>query len=172
MKIDWKSLCKTPGYISLKKAVVENIAKRHRSKKQTYQMFYATINRAKHYAHFLNKPLEEILNEWEEKRLGAKYPEWIIQFYPGHFRERNRLPKLNNAPNVKRPGVKHYTKSNSTYKKDPVKRKARSLSIIMGIQKAHSKRKGDKARWPKHRKESYKHMKKYEKEEALKKASA
>lgn len=171
MQIDWKHLSKTTGYVSLKQAVIKNIEQKHRSKKETYQMFYATINRAKHYAHKLNKSLEEILNEWEEKRLGAKYPEWIIQFYPGHFRETHRLSKLHNAPNVKRPSVKHYMKKDSFYRNDPVKRKARSLSIIMGIQKANSKRKGDKARWPKHRKDHVKLMKKYEQQEALKKAS-
>ena len=171
MKIDWKHLSKTSGYVSLKQAVVKNIKQKHRSKKETYQMFYATINRAKHYAHKLNQSVEQVLNEWEEKRLGAKYPEWIIQFYPGHFRETHRLPKLHNAPNVKRPGVKHYMKKDSFYKNDPARRKARSLSIIMGIQKANSKRTGDKARWPKHRKDSVKRMKKYEQEEALKKAS-
>lgn len=172
MQIDWKHLSKTAGYVSLKKAVIDNFsARKHRSKKETYQMFYATINRAKHYAHHLNKSLEEILNEWEEKRLGAKYPEWIIQFYPGSYREKHRFPKLNKAPNVKRPGVMHYTKTSFAYRKDPVKRKAASLRIIMGIQKANSKRTGDKARWPKHRKDSAKRLRKYKQQEVLEKIS-
>lgn len=163
MKINWKHLCTTPGYLSLKKAVVVNFnVRKHRSKKETYQMFYATINRAKHYAHHLNKSLEEILNGWEEKRLATKYPEWIIQFYPGHFRETCRLPKLHDAPNVKRPGVKHYMKKDFFYRNDPVKRKARSLQIIIGIQKAKSKRTGDKPRCGKAKKEYVKCMKKYE----------
>lgn len=34
MKIDWKHLCRTPGYLSLKKAVVENVARKHRDKKK------------------------------------------------------------------------------------------------------------------------------------------
>jgi hypothetical protein len=150
MKIDWKHLCATPGYISLKKAVIKSVTsgRSFHNKQQHYKNFNWIINRAKHYAYHLNKPIEEILNEWEAKR-NYSYENY---YQPGRF------PKLNKASNVKQPGVKHYTKF-GMFKKDPVKRKARSLSIIMGIQKANSKRKDDKARWSKRRKDSAKRLK-------------
>lgn len=161
MKIDWKHLCRTPGYLSLKKAVVENVARKHRDKKTTYQMFYATINRAKHYAHKLNKSLEQVLNEWEENRLGAKYPEWVIQFYPGHHKDTHRLPKLNKAPNVKPQKPINYYRNSNWYKNDPVKKKVALFNEILRQQKHQSKRKDKKARWNKDRKDTAKRMKAY-----------
>ncbi len=172
MKIDWKHLCRTPGYLSLKKAVVDNFnVRKYRDKKTTYQMFYATINRAKHYAHKLNKPLEEVLNEWEEERIGAKYSERVIQFYPGHHKDTHRLPKLNKAPNVKPQKPINYYKTDRWYKDDPVRKKAAVLRVIKNEQNQQSKRKGKKARWNKDRKDTAKRMKEYAKREALEKAS-
>jgi hypothetical protein len=168
MKIDWKHLCTTPGYISLKKAVVENITRRHRNKTETYQMFYTTINRAKHYAYHLNKSLEQVLNEWEEKRLGAKHHEWVIQFYPGHYSDRHRLPKLTKAPNVKSQNPLNYYKKDRWYKNDPVRKKAALLRHIMETQQRQSKRKGKKARWTEHKKDFVKRLWAYKEKEGSK----
>ncbi len=174
MKIDWKYLSTTPGYKSLKKAVVENIARKHRSKKETYQMFYTTINRAKHYAHKLNKPIEEVLNGWEEKRKDKnnRIGEWVIQFYPGHCRDQYRLGKLHRAPNVKPKNPINYYRTDPWCKKDPIRKKAMILKTIMEIQKQNSKRKGKKARWSNERKAREKRRKEYAKQETIKKASA
>lgn len=174
MKINWQYLSTTPGYKSLKKAVVENIAWGHRSKKETYQMFYTTINRAKHYAHRLNKPIEEILNDWEENRKDKnnRVGQWVIQFYPGHYKDQYRLPKLGNAMNVKKQGWRTYLKKDPWYKNDPAIKKARVLEHIVLEQKENSKRKGKKARWSNEKKALEKRLKEHAKQEAVKRASA
>lgn len=130
-------------------------------------MFYTTINRAKHYAHKLNKSLEEVLNEWEEKRIGAEYSEWIIQFYPEHYKEKHRLPKLNKAPNVKPQKPINYYKTDRWYKDDPARKKAAVLRVIKNEQNQQSKRKGKKARWNKDRKDTAKRLRAYKEKERL-----
>lgn len=169
MKINWKHLATTPGYISLKKAVVENFSKKkHRSKKESYQLFYYVINRAKHYAHHLNKSIEEVLNEWEEKR-GHR---WIIGYYPCD-RHSSCFPKLNKKCATVRPvSLKEAYKKGYFKERDPVRRKKLRCALIVREQQNKSKRKGNKARWPLHRKKSQKFLKEYEKIEALKKASS
>ncbi len=159
MKIDWKHLCKTPGYISLKQAVVDNFAKnKWRNKAESYKLFYYTINRAKHYAQVQNLPIEDILNIWE----AARGHQWIMNYYPAskhdsHFRRLDRT-----CLTVKPMKPINYHKKTRWADKDPVRRKKQSLKIIMRQQQLKSKRKDKKERWNTHRKEHAKRMKKYE----------
>lgn len=69
-QINWKHLATTPGYISLKKAYASYVVNKRswQSKGELYRKFQWVIGRAKHYAHHTGKSIEEILNEWEEKR--------------------------------------------------------------------------------------------------------
>jgi len=136
MKIDWKRVSKTPGYISLKKAMIFDIKKNWRSKQESYTKFVWVIARATHYAHHLGKPIEEILNEWESKR---NY--WWVNYY-----QDSRLPKLNKAPSVRPPSFRSYHKKHPWHM-DPVKRKRFNFEAIVRRQKESSKRKDKTARW-------------------------
>lgn len=97
MKIDWKYVATTPGYKSLKAAythdVTEAAKRRHpmRKKAEFLKLFTWVIGRAKHYAHHTGKPIEEILNDWEEQR-----DYWWLNFY-----QDCRQPKLHS--NSKKP---------------------------------------------------------------------
>ena len=135
MKIDWKSLCKTPGYMSLKEAMTEDIRKNWRSKKESYFKFTWVIARAKHYAHCLNKPIEDVLNAWET---GRNY--WWLNYY-----QDCNQPKLNKSLTVKPQKSTTYYRKCKHYTTE--ERKKFNLREIMRLQKLASKRKGKKVRW-------------------------
>lgn len=104
MKINWKHLATTSGYKSLKQAMINDIqenidnakrsgGKSFRSKKEFRKHFYWVISRAKHYAEHHNKPIEKVLNEWENNR---NY--WWLNYY-----QSVNQPLLHNAPNMAKP---------------------------------------------------------------------
>lgn len=78
MKINWKEVAQSPGYKSLKQAVIDEHNRGAMFKRRgcsnyghgnRYQeKFKFAISRATHYAYKRGVPLEVILNEWEEKR--------------------------------------------------------------------------------------------------------
>ena len=73
MKVDWKHLATTPGYLSLKDALIQNAMGVRRHNRPTdlaadRKKFYWVIGRAQHYAYHKGKSIEFFLNEWEEKR--------------------------------------------------------------------------------------------------------
>lgn len=82
--LDWKAISKSPGYISLKKAYVHDVQKGWRSKAESRRHFKWVIGRAMHYSIKLRKPIESILNEWEEKR-----DYWWLNYY-----QASNQPKL------------------------------------------------------------------------------
>lgn len=146
MKINWNQVAQSEGYKSLKAALFHSVKRRDRSKTELYKTFYWAINRAKHYSQYLNKPIEEILNEWEAKRNC-----WWFGYYTEYA-----LPRLDKSPTVKpmKP-IKAY-KTDKWYKSDPIGRQKRIFAHILEEQKRNSKRKGKKARWSKEQKERYK----------------
>jgi len=90
MEIDWKHLATTPGYMSMKAAVAEEAkctAKwKHKPDPRYVESFNFAINRAKHYAHHNNVPIENVLNNWELNRTFN-----FISYYTNHH-----FPKLHN----------------------------------------------------------------------------
>lgn len=111
MKIDFKKLAVSPGYVSLRKDVMRDIADSYRSemfyrrdhqprpcfnpvscsKKECDQRhrercmeFRWVIDRAKHYSHYLDVPVETIIEKWENNR---NY--WYVNYY-----QDSNFPKL------------------------------------------------------------------------------
>lgn len=150
MQINWKEVCKCPGYITLKKAMTTDITRKHRSKAESLKQFQWVIARAKHYAYHLRKPIQEVLNEWESKR-----DYWWLNYY-----QESRQPKLNKSELVKPMSIRTYHKRDHWLKKDPVKRKKRNLDAIVFLQKQKTKRKGNKERWSTEQKERQQRLKK------------
>lgn len=69
MKIDWKTVSKSPGYVSLKHAYITDVVNTcGRPKQKLYKHFLWVIGRAKHYANNTGEPIDSILNDWESKR--------------------------------------------------------------------------------------------------------
>lgn len=105
MKINWKIVAASPGYKSLKAAMVRDIQSsakteqkgRHpmRRKAEFTILFNWVIARAKHYAEFRGVTLCTILNEWEGKR-----DYWWLSYY-----QESRQPKLTRSPNLKPGGL-------------------------------------------------------------------
>jgi len=91
MKIDWKYVCTTSGYCSLKsiyKEKTDEATKGQRStraKKEYYKHFMWVISRAKHYADFENTTIDIILNRWEE---GRDYC-WLNYYQKSRFPKRH-----------------------------------------------------------------------------------
>lgn len=109
MKIDWKHLASTEGYKSLKNELCG--INRHR-KAEYLRKFNWVIARAKHYAQFQDRTLEEVLNEWEKNRNG-----WWL----GHYKE-SAQPRLNKSDSVRPKGHnsvinKYKNGSRTEYKK-------------------------------------------------------
>lgn len=85
-QINWKHLATTKGYKSLKAAYIHDVrdavarkqkfGRAMRDKAEFLKLFNWVINRAKHYSHHTGKPIDIILNEWEEKRTY-----WWLNFY-------------------------------------------------------------------------------------------
>jgi hypothetical protein len=87
MKIDWKHVATTPGYKSLKAAYIRDVQEAEtyrnrfgrrpmREKEEFLHKFIWVIARAKHYAYKYERPIESILDHWEEKRTY-----WWLNFY-------------------------------------------------------------------------------------------
>ena len=96
------------------------------------ESFNFAINRAKHYSNHTGKPVEDILNEWEEKR-----DHNFISFYSAH-----KLPKFNTG-SLKKHGINQVKK---WYKRENLSPRYRSKRIIQLIQSVQPKR-IKKARW-------------------------
>jgi len=159
MKIDWKEVAASPGYISMKAAVAneaKRTAKWGRKPDERYaQCFNFAINRAKHYAlHiegviFVNMTyaLITILNDWEDKRDYS-----FINYYSDY-----NFPKFHSG-NKKLLGVRGQIKGyrKDRFYRDPKKRQKRILLLLVGQQKAASKK--AKPRWTSEYKEHKKRL--------------
>ena len=114
---DWKHLATTTGYKSLKAAYIHDVQgaakQKHpmRRKDEFLRKFQWVINRAKHYAHHTGRSIENILNEWEEKR-----DYWWLNYY-----QDGRQPKFHSSSEktMGLKGMRKYYKQ--AYRHDPVR---------------------------------------------------
>lgn len=92
MKVDWKYIAGTPGYVSLKVAYENSAMKADAFRKDAlYKQFQWVINRAKHYAHYRGLNLDEVLDQWEVRR----------NYYWCNYYQDSNFPRLD-VPDVKR----------------------------------------------------------------------
>ena len=142
METDWKHLATTKGYKSLKAAYIRDVteaAKRGqsiRNKSEYLHKFKWVIGRALHYASHTKKSVEEILNEWEEKR---SY--WWLSYY------QDGNQPIFHMNGIKPAGVKGTRKYyERMFGKDPKRMAERMKSFT------NKKSKKTKPRWPMARK--------------------
>ena len=91
--INWKKVAASPGYKSLKAAYIKDVQGNQRyirrgqrpmrDKAEFYRHFKWVISRAMYYAHLYKRPIESILNHWEEHRTY-----WWLNYY-----QEGRQPK-------------------------------------------------------------------------------
>ena len=149
MKIDWKEVAKSPGYLSMKAAVADEakrVAKWGRKPDERYaESFRFAISRGTHYAIKRGVTLDVILNQWEEKRSYC-----FLNYYSNH-----NFPKLSRKV-LKPHSISKILKVEKKWRSPSIpheyklwfKRKAQLIkSAVM------TKRTGKKARWEKWRKE-------------------
>lgn len=160
MKINWKLVSQSPGYISLKNVYIKAVqgAETHRAKykskpmreKQEFlDLFNWIICRAKHYSNHTGKPIEIILLEWEQ---GRTY--WWLNYY-----QEGNQPKFT-SKSLKPQGVnghRKYTKTWGYRSKQAIKNSV--CSFIKHKQEKASKKK--KIRWDNTRKRKAKEYRIY-----------
>lgn len=86
--VNWKELSQSPGYKSLKAAMIHDMRKNWYSKKKCYELFRFVIGRAMHYAHKTGTPPEFYLNHWEKYR-----GYWWRNYYSDY-----NQPKIGDTP--------------------------------------------------------------------------
>ena len=140
--IDWKHLATTDGYRSLKAAYIHDVQEASRQKRpirgksEFLRKFQWVISRAKHYAHHTGRPIEVILNEWEEKR---SY--WWLNYY-----QEGGQPKFHS--NSKKPmGIKGIAKHyKTTYSHNPERAAKRMREFVNRDNKKKTKPRWDMLR--------------------------
>lgn len=157
MKIDWKIVCQSAGYKSLKAAyqkTLQNLQRyssdKHtwyveREKKEAKDKFQWVIARATHYAHYLNTTIDAILDNWEDKR----------NYNWQNYYQDCRQPKLNKSEHVKpQKPIKYYRNEVKTARNtfNRILARKRVFRTILEEQKKNSKRKDKTARWSKNKK--------------------
>lgn len=159
MKINWKTVCQTPGYLSLKKAYMNDVQKaaihKHtrRSKKELLAKFNWIICRAKHRAYIKNVTIDVILNIWENRRTM-----WWFSYYSEHAISMCKI----HSNSVKPMGVNGLRKAHkSSTWSTPQSVKHRVNYFLTCKREKLSKRKGKKARWTKQHREVAKRVKTY-----------
>lgn len=152
MKINWKEVAQTEGYISLKKqyarAVHDAGSRRNpmRDKAELLKHFNWIIGRAEHYAHKQGKGIEVILAEWESHRTYC----WL------NYYQECRQPKLATGKprNVKPRLQVNYLKKQGPFalgtKRDVFERIRLYKKQAAQFDRKHVLKK--KARWPAERK--------------------
>lgn len=68
MKVDWKALSKSPGYIKFKQAMIASRERSFSTNVEIYAKFRWALGRAQHYAIYKKIPLDDVLLEWETTR--------------------------------------------------------------------------------------------------------
>lgn len=159
MKVDWKLVCQSAGYKSIRKQYAKTLSSANRSKQRHNQSmkydlkecttkFAWIISRAIHYAHHKQTTVDLILNEWEEKRTYS----WRSYYGDQNF------PKLNpKSLYVARPSAKTYYLR--TYKRESIKRKQMYCAELKRLDALKTKRTGSKARWSKLKKLNHRRYK-------------
>lgn len=162
MKIDWKKLAQSPGYKSLKAAYIRDVheagqSKRPMRKKAEFlKLFRRVIGMAQHYAVRTGKPVEQVINEWEEKR-----DYWWLNFYSEHHLSKLASGKPRNVQHQK---TETYLRS-SLSKRDPESYIQRLKSERTRLAKVQRKIDGKKARWSTGQKAREARIHEYRKEE-------
>lgn len=143
MKINWKQLAQSPGYKSLKAALIKDIGGNGRnpswrSKKELYKHFYWIIGRAKHYAHHIGLPVEEILRQWESDRKGG----WF-----GYYQDRKPFNKFGTGKprNVKPMSIRTSYRTSPWFNKREQRQRIKSAKESEA--KLARKKAGKKRRW-------------------------
>lgn len=159
MKINWKIVCKSPGYISLKKAYIVSVSKKvsKREKSEYLDKFNQIINRAKHHAYVNNTTIDKILNLWESTR--TYYWRSYYNFYNKNFRKKhsNSLKPLGMKGRLKQRKKNMYNFGDSRIKREG------TLRIIQEYHKINATEK-NKTRWTKRKKDREKRMRRRNKE--------
>jgi hypothetical protein len=144
VSINWKQVAASPGYKSLKAAYVRDVQKSGtyrsrfgtkplREKEEFLKLFNWVIARAKHYAHHLQCPIEDVLNKWEEGRGNH----WWLNYY-----QNCHQPKFH-GDKLKYPGV---VSERKRLKQQSLSRRYKRLAILRALQSARPKR-TKKPRW-------------------------
>lgn len=145
MKINWKEVSKSSGYRSLKAAYIKQVEYsrgwgRGRDKKEMYALFCKIIARATHYAHHQNRPIEDVLEEWQSE---CEYG------FSNHYR--NNLKPLLTKPKGKSQemGLRGHIKYYKTSRRfDPATRKRCVGDLIRRyLPKRDPPREYPKSRW-------------------------
>lgn len=156
MKIDWKVVSQSAGYISIKQCYTDALSYANTSHqkwnhnrvhrvKEAKARFAWIIARAIHYAHHKQTTVDVILNEWETKRTYSWGSYYGDQTFP-------RLDK--NSEHVGCRSMKScYLRD---YKRDPIRRKHAYCAYLVRVSQGGSLRKGSKARWSEKTKKYYK----------------
>lgn len=154
MKIDWKKVALSAGYISLKEAMIDDIQDASkctqlgynvgRNKEEFHNKFRWVISRALHYVYHTKsknptKALIKLLNEWESKRTY-----WWLNYYQDCNQPRlDRKPRTRSLASIR----KEYKKENKRYRHFYQKVQNRYFDFLLRFQKQNSKRKDKKARY-------------------------
>lgn len=123
MKINWKEVSKSPGYIAIKGKYIKDAMDAGnskfspmRDKEELYHRHFKwIISRAKHYAHMRGTTIESVLNKWAADP-GNQYC-WLNVY------QDCRMPRLDRTKHISMgiPGIrKHYK---HMYRHDPTKGK-------------------------------------------------
>ena len=138
MKIDWKHLATTPGYISLKKATAESLTWRWGpTKKEAQKTFNEIISRAKNHAHVTGDSVADVLTNWEEIRNNKQR---LSSFYSNHH-----MPKARNKDSLERQGIKGGRKYNKQWNRDKQALKRLNCRMINEVNRLASTK--IKPRW-------------------------
>ena len=171
MKINWKQVAVSEGYISLKKAYIQSLhdIEKHKqrwgrcnqNKEELHERFNAIICRAKCHAYAYNSSIETVLIVWERTRKKSNSYNWDSFYYLN-----NNMLKKPFQDKLKPIGTKGFKKN---IRKDrwytPVQRRKRMCDFIMRLQAKASIRK--KPRWSKTYKIAHKRQMKYLQEKSL-----
>lgn len=149
MQINWKDVAASPGYKSLKAAMIKDIQEASRDiqrgrrpmrgKAEFYKHFRWVIARAINYANFYCLPVQFFLNEWEIKR--------TYQWWFGYYQECNQPKCHTQTMYVKPQNIRTYYKKDKWMKRDPIHASKSYFKALVREQKIKSKRQGKKQRW-------------------------
>lgn len=154
MKVDWKVVSQSAGYVSIKKCYAGQLASSNKSHQRHGQgrsyditeakkLFAWIISRAIHYAYHKQTTVDVILNEWESKRTYS----WRSYYGDQTF------PKLNKTSEyVARPNGKTYYLKDRHYRNRLQARKNAYCDYLKRKDADCTLRKGSKSRWSKLRK--------------------
>lgn len=145
MKINWKEVAKSPGYLSLKKTIADEWNRCNgysRAGDSRYKpLFRWVIARATHYAHYYNEPLQDVLNEWEELRTYSFLNYYSEQNFPKQIRDRRKfIPK-----GIK--GIIKFYRTDDWYKNDVIGQRVRIKTEIERHRKGMAKLNKERPRW-------------------------